>query len=193
MLELEDPRVVLVVGVLVGDQLDITARLRTDQGRPWPLPDERPVVRITHPQWRRSRLVAQLGMPLPLGMTAGLHVPTSQRHEDHSNACTTMDPRWGRSLLYAPSSDSSRSTGTTHRAWSRLSTGVSGGRASSAPGGSVTTTGDGWQTSSTRCSTSGAWVSTCRPCRRSASAWSSCELAWLCHGFFPSSRAQLVP
>jgi hypothetical protein len=72
-LELEDPRVVLVAGILVGDQLDVTARLRTDQGWPWPLPHQRPVVGVADPQRRRSRLVAQLSMPLQRLMAARLH------------------------------------------------------------------------------------------------------------------------
>jgi len=77
VLELEDPRVVLVMKILVGDQLDIAARLRTDQWRPWPLPDEGPVVRVTNPQGCCSRLVAQLRMSLALWMAAGLHVSLS--------------------------------------------------------------------------------------------------------------------
>src|SRR5688572_17119737 len=79
-LELEDARVVLVLRVFVGDQLDVTSRLRTSQWRAWSLPDERPVVRITHPQRCRSRLVTQLSMPLALRMRACIHagrlVPT---------------------------------------------------------------------------------------------------------------------
>src|SRR3712207_6821244 len=51
-LELEDPGVVLVAGVLVRDQLNVTARLRTDEWRTGLVPDECPVTRITDPQRR---------------------------------------------------------------------------------------------------------------------------------------------
>jgi hypothetical protein len=49
MLKLEYPRVVLVIEVLVGDQLNVTARLGANQRWPWLLPYEGPVVRIAHP------------------------------------------------------------------------------------------------------------------------------------------------
>jgi hypothetical protein len=48
-LELEYPRVVLVIEILVGDQFHVTARLGTDQRWSWPLPDDRPVIRVAHP------------------------------------------------------------------------------------------------------------------------------------------------
>ena len=73
MLELEDPWVVLVVEVLVGDQLDLAARLGTDQRGTWLLPDDCPVVRVAYPERRRPGLVAKLSVPLPLWMSTCLH------------------------------------------------------------------------------------------------------------------------
>jgi hypothetical protein len=49
MLKLEDPRIVLIVKVLVGDQLNIATRLRTDQRGTRPLPYKRPVIRVAYP------------------------------------------------------------------------------------------------------------------------------------------------
>ncbi len=73
MLELEDPRVVLITGVFVRNQLDITARLWAHQRRTRLLPDERPVLRVTYPERCCSRLMAKLGMALPRWMGACLH------------------------------------------------------------------------------------------------------------------------
>ena len=72
-LELEYPRVVLVIEILVGDQFHVTARLGTDQRWSWPLPDDRPVIRVAHPQRCRSRLMSKPRMPLTLWMSACLH------------------------------------------------------------------------------------------------------------------------
>jgi hypothetical protein len=72
-LELEDPRVVLITEVLVGNQLNVTTRLRTDQRRTWSLPYERPVVRVSYPERRCPRLISKPSMVLPLWMSACLH------------------------------------------------------------------------------------------------------------------------
>jgi hypothetical protein len=76
-LEFEDPRIVLIIEIFIGDQFNITARLRADQRGPGLLPDECPVVRIAHPQGRSSRLMSEPGMPLTLRVSAWLHVSLS--------------------------------------------------------------------------------------------------------------------
>jgi hypothetical protein len=109
-LEFEDPRIVLIIEIFIGDQFNITARLRADQRRSGPLPDEGPVVRIAHPQGRSSRLMAKPGMPLTLRMSARLHalfVPHFTSVEEGS---------------LCPRSASSRSAASIHRGLLRSST-----------------------------------------------------------------------
>src|SRR4051812_1878639 len=68
-LELEGPRVVLVMKILVGDQLDVATWLGAHEGRSRLLPDQRPVIRIANPERCGFRLVTKLGMPLQPLMT----------------------------------------------------------------------------------------------------------------------------
>jgi hypothetical protein len=155
-LEFEDPRIVFIIEIFVGDQFNITARLRADQRRSGPLPDEGPVVRIAHPQGRRSGLMSKPGMPLTLRMSARLHalfVPHFTSVEEGS---------------LCPRSASSRSAASIHRGLLRSSTVVVGCRVCSTRGASVTTAEDGWLTLSTSSTTHGGEESTYGSCRPSA-------------------------
>src|SRR3954453_6588609 len=73
VLELEDPRVVLIIGVLVGDQLHTTPRIRAHERGSWLLPDQRPVVRVADPEGLHLWLMSKTSMPLQRLMSACLH------------------------------------------------------------------------------------------------------------------------
>src|SRR4051794_37401683 len=78
-LELEYPRIVLIVQVLVRDQFDVATGLRADQGRPWLLPDKCPILRVADPEGLRSWPMPKPGMVFPLRMSTCLHpiiIPT---------------------------------------------------------------------------------------------------------------------
>jgi hypothetical protein len=100
-LELEDPRVVLVGRVLVGNQLDITTRLRTDQRGTGPLSHERPVVRVADPEGCCSRLVSKPSVTLPQWMRARLHALVVPHLSQRGSCSAGLLPlHIGESLLH---------------------------------------------------------------------------------------------
>jgi hypothetical protein len=54
------------------------------------VPHKCPVIRVAYPQWRRSRLMAQLGMPLTFRVLARLHISLSHATHTKSQSFTRI-------------------------------------------------------------------------------------------------------